>query len=107
MVPDALQTSHPIEVPIEKPSDIDEIFDDITYDKGSSVIRLLHTFIGPDAFRNGLANYLSEYSYKNTITENLWFHLSKASNRSDLIDVISTWTKQMGYPLLIVSCYCT
>jgi Peptidase family M1 domain len=31
----ALQTSHPIEVPIEKPSDIDEIFDDITYEKGT------------------------------------------------------------------------
>ena len=34
MIPDALQNSHPIEVPIEKPSDIDEIFDDITYEKG-------------------------------------------------------------------------
>ena len=34
MIPDALQNSHAIEVPIEKPSDIDEIFDEITYEKG-------------------------------------------------------------------------
>ncbi len=34
MIPDALHNSHPIEVPINKPSEISEIFDDITYEKG-------------------------------------------------------------------------
>ncbi|CAF4393923.1 unnamed protein product, partial [Adineta steineri] len=77
--------------------------DDITYGKGSSVIRLLHAYIGNEAFRRGLSNYLAEYAYKNTITDNLWFHLSKASNRTQLSDVLSTWTKQIGYPLLMVN----
>ncbi|CAF2767718.1 unnamed protein product [Rotaria sp. Silwood2] len=102
MIPDALYNSHPIEMPIEKPTEIDEIFDDITYGKGSSVIRLLHAYIGSEAFRQGLSNYLAEYAYKNTVTDNLWSHLSKASNRSHLSDILSTWTKQMGYPLLTV-----
>ncbi|UJR36799.1 hypothetical protein I4U23_029513 [Adineta vaga] len=117
MIPDALQNSHPIEVPIQKPTEIDEIFDDITYSKGlfqafillksfcilgSSVIRLLHAYIGNQAFRSGLSNYLAEYAYRNTNTEKLWFHLSKASNQSHLSDVLSTWTKQMGFPLLTV-----
>ena len=66
------------------------------------MIRLLHAFIGNDAFRRGLSTYLAEYSYKNAITDNLWLHLSNASNRSDLAEVLSTWTQQMGYPLLIV-----
>jgi aminopeptidase N len=34
MIPDALHNSHPIEMPIKKPTEIDEIFDDITYEKG-------------------------------------------------------------------------
>ncbi len=34
MIPDALHHSHPIEMPIKKPSEINEIFDDITYEKG-------------------------------------------------------------------------
>jgi aminopeptidase N len=34
MIPDALQNSHPIEMPIKKPTEINEIFDDITYEKG-------------------------------------------------------------------------
>ncbi len=34
MIPDALHHSHPIEINIKKPSEISEIFDDITYEKG-------------------------------------------------------------------------
>jgi hypothetical protein len=34
MITDALHNSHPIEMPIKKPSEINEIFDDITYEKG-------------------------------------------------------------------------
>ncbi|KAG1651320.1 Puromycin-sensitive aminopeptidase [Nymphon striatum] len=44
-VPD-LKNSHPIEVPVGSPSEIDEIFDTISYNKGASVIRMLHNFIG-------------------------------------------------------------
>lgn len=102
LVPDALKSSHPIEVPIGHPAEIDEIFDAISYSKGSSVIRMLHDYIGDDAFRKGLHNYLSEYSYKNTITENLWSHLAKASGKP-VNEVMSTWTLQMGYPLLTVT----
>ena len=45
---DALHNSHPIEVPVGHPSEIDEIFDDISYDKGASVIRMLHHFVGDE-----------------------------------------------------------
>lgn len=33
-------------VPVGHPSEIDEIFDAISYSKGASVIRMLHDFIG-------------------------------------------------------------
>lgn len=83
------------------PAEIDEIFDEISYSKGSSVIRMLHDYIGDDAFRLGLHNYLTEYSYKNTVTENLWSHLAKASNKP-VNEVMSTWTLQLGFPLVTV-----
>ena len=38
--------SHAIEVPVGHPSEIDEIFDLISYSKGASVIRMLHNWIG-------------------------------------------------------------
>lgn len=45
---DSLKNSHPIEVPIGHPDEIDEIFDDISYHKGAAIIRMLHNYIGDD-----------------------------------------------------------
>ena len=45
---DALKNSHPIEVPIGHPDEIDEIFDDISYNKGACIIRMLHNYIGDE-----------------------------------------------------------
>ena len=75
-------------------------------------------------FRKGLCNYLKKFSYKNASTglritvlwlscdlsnllykvsfsEDLWSYLGEASG-NPVADVMSTWTKQMGYPVLSV-----
>ncbi|EDX14830.1 GD17884 [Drosophila simulans] len=51
---DSLESSHPISRPIEMTSQISESFDEISYQKGSSVIRMMHLFLGEEAFRTGL-----------------------------------------------------
>ena len=48
---DALQNSHPIEVQVNDPDEVSEIFDEISYSKGASIIRMLHNYIGKEAFR--------------------------------------------------------
>ena len=48
---DALQNSHPIEVQVGHPEEVQEIYDDISYYKGASIIRMLHNYIGNEAFR--------------------------------------------------------
>ncbi|XP_073947125.1 puromycin-sensitive aminopeptidase [Choristoneura fumiferana] len=98
---DCLKNSHPIEVPVGHPSEIDEIFDDISYNKGASVIRMLHRYIGDDDFRKGMNIYLTRHQYKNTFTEDLWAALEEASNKP-VGAVMSTWTKQMGFPVVQV-----
>lgn len=99
---DCLKNSHPIEVPVGHPSEIDEIFDDISYNKGASVIRMLHHYIGDEDFRKGMNLYLTRHQYKNTFTEDLWAALEEASNKP-VGDVMSTWTKQMGFPVVKVT----
>ncbi|KAF5280580.1 hypothetical protein FQR65_LT00331 [Abscondita terminalis] len=99
---DCLKNSHPIEVPVGHPSEIDEIFDDISYNKGASVIRMLHHYIGDADFRKGMNLYLTKHQYKNTFTEDLWEALEEASEKP-VGAVMSTWTKQMGFPVVQVS----
>ncbi|XP_069607811.1 puromycin-sensitive aminopeptidase [Ranitomeya imitator] len=98
---DALDNSHPIEVDVGHPSEVDEIFDAISYSKGASVIRMLHDYIGDEDFRKGMNQYLTKFQEKNAATEDLWESLEQASGKP-IADVMSSWTKQMGFPLIYV-----
>ncbi|XP_050419244.2 puromycin-sensitive aminopeptidase [Patella vulgata] len=99
---DSLHNSHPIEVKVGHPSEIDEIFDGISYSKGASIIRMLSDYLGAEDFRKGLNIYLSRHAYKNAETEDLWKALAESSGKP-VKNVMDTWTKQMGYPVLEVA----
>ncbi|KAM8988593.1 puromycin-sensitive aminopeptidase [Ara ararauna] len=98
---DALDNSHPIEVSVGHPSEVDEIFDAISYSKGASVIRMLHDYIGDEDFRKGMNLYLKKFQQKNAATEDLWESLEEVSGKP-IAAVMNTWTKQMGFPLIYV-----
>lgn len=98
---DALENTHPIEAPINHPDEIRTIFDSISYDKGASVIHMLHEYLGPQAFRDGLRYYLEKHSYKNTDTVDLWDALEEVSKKP-VKEFMHQWTTQPGFPLLKV-----
>ena len=50
---DAVESSHAINVPVEHPDEINEIFDNISYEKGASLIRMMLGFMGEEAFYTG------------------------------------------------------
>lgn len=45
--------------------------------------------------------YLTKFKYSNAFTEDLWEYLGKASGKP-VAEVMSSWTKQMGYPVIKV-----
>ncbi len=99
---DSLKNSHPIEVEVNHPDEISEIFDMVSYAKGSAVIRMLAEYLGDDKFRDGLRHYLKKHSYKNTQTIDLWNSFEKISKKT-IVQIMNSWTKETGYPLLSVS----
>uniref|UniRef100_A0A7N0VBP6 Aminopeptidase n=1 Tax=Kalanchoe fedtschenkoi TaxID=63787 RepID=A0A7N0VBP6_KALFE len=98
---DALDQSHPIEMEIGHARSIIEVFDSISYQKGSAVIRMLQGYVGDDIFQKALASYMEKYACKNAKTEDLWSVLSEEFG-ADLNAMMDTWTKQKGYPVLSV-----
>jgi len=96
---DALAESHPIEVEVNHASEIDAIFDSISYDKGASVIRMLQSYLGAERFQKALASYIKKYAYSNAKTEDLWAVLEEESGEP-VKDLMTTWTKQQGYPVI-------
>jgi len=59
---DSNKVSHPIEMPVNKPSEINQIFDAITYKKGCSVLRMIETFLGTDVFVKGVCTHHAKIS---------------------------------------------
>jgi aminopeptidase 2 len=99
---DSLRSSHPIEVPVKRADEVSQIFDAISYSKGSCVLRMISTYLGEDIFIEGIRQYLKKYAYENTQTGDLWAALSAASGK-DLSKVMDIWTKNVGYPVITVT----
>ncbi|KAI9807547.1 MAG: hypothetical protein M1825_005487 [Sarcosagium campestre] len=99
---DSLRGSHPIEVPVRDALDIDQIFDHISYLKGSSVIRMLSGHLGVKTFLSGVSDYLKAHAYGNATTNDLWQALSKASGQ-DVTTFMDPWIRKIGFPVLTVA----
>jgi puromycin-sensitive aminopeptidase len=96
---DALESTHPIEVEVHHPDEIGEIFDEVSYSKGASIIRMLANYLGEKDFRDGLRYYLKKHSYKNTETIHLWQAFEKISKKP-VAKIMQNWTSKPGYPVI-------
>ncbi|EME48197.1 hypothetical protein DOTSEDRAFT_69971 [Dothistroma septosporum NZE10] len=99
---DSLRTSHPIEVPVKNALEVDQIFDHISYLKGSSVIRMLAAHLGVKPFLQGVADYLKAHEYSNATTDDLFTALSKASGQ-DVATFMEPWIRRIGFPVVTVA----
>jgi puromycin-sensitive aminopeptidase len=99
---DGLQSSRPVEFEVTSPEEANEMFDALTYGKGSSVLRQIEQYLGEDVFREGVGDYLRTHAYGNTVTRDLWAGLDRASGL-DVGSIMDTWILQEGFPQIDVS----
>ncbi len=99
---DELESTHPINVKVNTPGEIDEIFDKISYDKGGSVLHMLESYVGEKAFREGLHLYLRTHAYGNATKDQLWGAIQQAHHDTTTSSMIKGWITQPGFPLVEV-----
>jgi len=98
---DALSTTHPV---VQKVSTVEEAhaaFDQITYEKGGSVIRMLENYVGEQAWRDGVRSYIKANAYGNAMSTQLWEHVEKAAHKP-VRAIAHDFTLQPGVPMLRV-----
>jgi len=107
---DALDSSHPISIPVKHPDEINEIFDRISYGKGASIIRMMDKFLTTATFRQGLTNYLNDKKFDAAEQDDLWHHLTVQGHKDgtlakdmDVKTVMDTWTLQKGFPVITIN----
>ncbi|XP_019110411.2 endoplasmic reticulum aminopeptidase 2 isoform X2 [Larimichthys crocea] len=126
---DSFNSSRPISSPAENPTQIEQMFDTVSYDKGACILHMLRHFLTEDVFQSGLVRYLHKYSYRNAHNQDLWDSLANTCSEEDftsgkycysssqasknaylfagehlnLTAMMHTWTLQKGIPLVTVS----
>ncbi len=99
---DQLHNTHPISVTVNKPGEIDEIFDEISYEKGGSVLKMLEDYVGDEAFRKGVSKYLKEHAYSNGKGRELWASLSSEVPGKGVDKLAENWLTTPGFPSVTV-----
>jgi len=102
MESDARSTTHPIQQPVATEAEANNAFDDITYKKGQSFLRMLESFLGEEVFRDGIRRYIAAHKYSNSTTADLWNALSEASKKP-VGEIAAGWTEQSGFPVVKVN----
>ena len=96
---DSLESTRSIEFEVRSPADADGMFDVLTYQKGAAVLRMLEQYLGAEAFRAGVSNYLGKHAYGNTETSDLWDAIEETTGQP-VRSLMDSWIWQPGYPLV-------
>ncbi|KAL1453598.1 hypothetical protein WDU94_009928, partial [Cyamophila willieti] len=104
---DCLSSAHPVSSKITDPSEIKQIFDSITYNKGAYLIQMASMFLTEEIFQKGVNSYLEKYSYGNAEQTDLWDCLTTAGHEAKIFPegctvgaVMDSWTTKAGFPIL-------
>jgi aminopeptidase N len=95
---DARLNSHAVRNPTPR-------FDDITYNKGAAVLRMLEQWIGRKQFTAALHDYLAAHRFGAASAEDLWRAIA-AHAGSEVAEVGRRWLDQPGHPTLEVETRC-
>jgi aminopeptidase N len=101
MARDSIATTHPVVQHVETVEQASQAFDEITYQKGESVIRMLENYVGAEAWRNGVRAYMRQHAYNNTVSDDLWRKIERAAGKP-VTSIAHDFTLQPGVPLIRV-----
>jgi ERAP1-like C-terminal domain/Peptidase family M1 domain len=89
---------------VSNSAEIEGQFSAISYQKGASILKSLQTWLAsqnlPNAFFNGIANYVASHAFGNAEPIDLWTSIALEANLPSLVSWAQTYELQPGYPLI-------
>ena len=96
---DSLATTRTIRAKADTPSEINEMFDGISYGKAGAVLSMVENYLGQETFRQGVHNYLAAHLYANATAEDFW-NAQTVNSKKPVDKIMSSFVVQPGVPLL-------
>ncbi len=96
---DALPSITAIRRKVTADSDLAQLVDELTYNKGKGVLNMVENWIGTAQFRAALRTYFLKHSWGNTVSDDLWAAFS-ATSGDDITGMLAAFINKPGVPLV-------
>jgi alanyl aminopeptidase len=102
---DSLQSARAVRQPVESIDDIQNAFDETTYEKGGGVLTMFERWLGEKTFREGVRLHLSRHAYGSATADDFLSALSTAAGR-DVATPMRTFLERPGVPYVETELRC-
>ena len=105
---DRLASARRIHNPVESRNEIDDAFDDITYNKGEEVLSMFEAWLGPGRFQEGVRAFLREHAWGSATSDDFFRALGRTAGDAErVLQALKGFVDRPGAPLLDVILDCT
>jgi alanyl aminopeptidase len=105
---DSLPTARKIRNPVRNMSDVAETgAAGILYVKGEAVLGMIETWLGEEAFRDGMRRYVKKHEWGSVTSADLYAALTEVGHGQDVARTMDSFTDQAGVPLVSARLDCS
>jgi alanyl aminopeptidase len=104
---DSLSTARAIRQPIKSNDDIFNAFDGLTYRKGAGVLAMFESYLGEDAFREGVRTHMRRFAHGSANVHDFMQSLAQGSGKPEIIPAFESFLNQTGLPLVRMKTTCS
>jgi aminopeptidase N len=102
---DALKSTRAVRAPVSTAAEIDESFDQVAYDKGAAIVRMVEAWLGPDTFRKALSAFVHAHAFGAVTTEDLGSAL-QAESGQPVAALLAGFITRPGVPEVSIESGC-
>lgn len=106
MASDGLANARQIRNPIERNADIRDAFDGITYRKGGHVLSMFESYLGEEAFREGIRLHMKRFEDDAANVDDFMKSVADGSGDTKVVESFKSFIFQPGIPYLQVETEC-
>ncbi len=103
---DGLASARRIREPVVRDEQIWNAFDGITYSKGGGVLAMFESYLGEEAFREGVRLHMKRFAHGVANAEDFAKSLADGSKQPEVVDAFRTFVEQPGIPRVEVEARC-
>jgi aminopeptidase N len=97
---DSKRAGRPIRQPVTDNLQITDTFDSITYLKGGGVLSMVESWLGGEAFRDGVRLHLRRHEHGSATSDQFFAALAESARQPVVVEAFRSFVDQPGVPLV-------